>query len=95
MSIDYILQKEAAFLHKVTLVDLQTYFSLSQDIQFPECSNIIYYTVLDQKCDDKETLLKVISDLHKEYILTGKKTYVFVEGDQVTYERLQSIKREY
>ena len=95
MSIDYILQKEAAFLHKVTLVDLQTYFSLSQDIQSPECSNIIYYTVLDQKCDDKETLLKVISDLHKEYILTGKKTYVFVEGDQVTYERLQSIKREY
>ena len=43
MSIDYVIQKEAAFMHKVTLIDLQTYYSLSHDIQFPECSNIIHY----------------------------------------------------
>ena len=43
---------------------------------------------------DKKTLLKVISDLHKEFILSERKTYILLEGDQVTYERLQSIKRE-
>ena len=78
LTVDYVLQKEAAFLHKVTLVDLQTYYSLSQDIQSPECSNIIYYTVLDQKCDDKETLLKVISDLHKEFTLSKRENLHFV-----------------
>lgn len=95
MSIDYVLQKQAATMHKVIFIDLQTYYSLSQDIQSPECSNIIHYTVLDQKRDDKETLLKVISDLHTAFIHSGRKTYILLEGDLATYERLQSIKREY
>lgn len=49
------LQKKPSSMHQIILIDLQTYYSLSQDIQSPECSNIIHYTVLDQKCDDKET----------------------------------------
>ena len=51
--------------------------------------------VLDQRCDDKETLLNVISELHTEFISSKKKMYLLLEGDQVTYERLQSIKKEY
>lgn len=65
------------------------------DIPSPENSNVIYFMLLDQRCDDKETLLNVISELHTEFIASKKKMYLLLEGDQVTYERLQSIKKEY
>jgi len=42
--------------------------------------------VLDEKCDNKETLLSIINDLYTQFILSGKKTHVVLEGDQVTYE---------
>ena len=50
---------------------------------------------MDEKCDNKETLLSLINNLYTEFIVTGKKTYIILEGDQVTYERIQSIKTEY
>ena len=51
--------------------------------------------MLDEKCDNKETLLSIINDLYTQFILSGKKTHVVLEGDQVTYERLHSIRAEY
>ena len=72
MSVDYILQKVASCEHNIALIDLQTYYSLSNDIPSPECSNIIYLTVVDQRCDNKETLLNVISELHKKLIASKK-----------------------
>ena len=90
----YILLKVASKTHSKHLINLQTYYSLSQNIPAPETSNIIY-KVLDQKCDNKETLLSIINDLYTEFIVTSKKTYVIIEGDQVTYERIQSSKAEY
>ena len=87
MSIDYILQKVASCEHSITLIDLQTYYSLYNNISSPECSNIIYFNVLDQRCDDKETLLNVISELYEEFIVSKKKKYILLEGDQVTYQR--------
>ena len=95
ISTQYILLKVAGSELNETCIDLQTYFSLSNNIKEPECSNIVYFKVLDQKCDDKETLLNIISDLYEEFILSNKKEWVILEGDQATYERLQSIKREY
>ena len=56
---------------------------------------MLYYKDLNQRCDDKETLLNVINDVYTEFISSHKKKHVFLEGDQATYERLQSIKREY
>ncbi len=53
----YILLKVASKTHSKHLINLQTYYSLSQNIAAPDMSNIIYYKVLDQKCDNKETLL--------------------------------------
>lgn len=61
----------------------------------PEKSNIIYYKVIDQKYDGEGTLLSVINDMYTEFIVTDKKTYVILEGDQATYERIQSLKTEY
>ena len=51
--------------------------------------------MLDQRCDDKQTLLKVISDVYEEFIVSKKKRWIVLEGDQATYERLQCIKAEY
>jgi len=49
--------------------------------------------VLDQRCDDKQTLLKVISDVQEEFILSKKKKWILLE-DLATYEGLQCIKAE-
>lgn len=95
MSTQYILQKVASSDHSKTLIDLQTYFSLSNNLPTPECSNVIYFKVLDQRCDDKETLLNIINDLYEEFIVPKKKEWVLLEGDQATYARLQCIKAEY
>ena len=95
MCSEYMLQKVASTKHSKTLIDLQTYFSLSTNLPQPEASNIIYYKVLSQRCDDKETLLNIINDLYQEFVLTKKKKWILLEGDQATYERLQSIKIEY
>ena len=89
MSTQYIFQKVA------NLIDLQTYFSLSNNLSIPECSSVVYFKVLDQRCDDKQTLLTIISNLYEEFIVPGKKEWVLLEGEQATYERLQSIKAEY
>ena len=91
----YVLLKVASETHTKHLINLQMYYTLSQNISAPEKSNIVYYSVIDEKCDNKETLLSIINDLYSNFIMTGKKTYVILEGDQATYERLQSIKAEY
>ena len=92
---EYMLQKMASTTHAKTLIDFQTYFNLYNNQPPPECSNIIYYKVLSQRCDDKETLLNIINDLYHEFVATKKKKWILLEGDQATYERLQSLKTEY
>ena len=56
-------------VHSEVLIDFQSYFSLSKNLQAPECSNKIYLKVLDKKCDDKETLLCVVNDVYEEFIV--------------------------
>ena len=90
----YMLLKIACTDKGKTIIDIQSYLTLSKNIKAPECSNVVYYKVLHQRCDDKETLLNIINDIYTEFIATGKKKQVFLEGDQATYERLQSIKRD-
>ncbi len=65
------------------------YYCLSQNVPSPNKTSIVYFKVLDEKCDDKETLLSIINDLYTV------KTHVILEGDQATYERLHSIRVEY
>ena len=91
----YMLLKFARTEHNETVTNLQSYLTIVNGLKAPECSNIIYYKILHQRCDDKETLLNSINEVYTEFIATGKKNIMFLEGDQATYERLQSIKREY
>ena len=95
MCTQYIFQKVANSDPNQTLINLQTYFSLSNNLPTPECSSVIYFKVLDLRCDDKQTLLTIISNLYEEFIVPGKKEWVLLEGDQATYKRLQCIKAEY
>ncbi len=95
LSNSYILHKIASTSSDEILLDFQTYFSLSQNLQSPELSNIIYHSVLDQKADNNETLLGVINQLHADFIVSQKKQWVVLEGDAATYQRLQCIKAEY
>jgi hypothetical protein len=91
----YMLLKVACAERRDKIIDLQSYLTVSLDIKPPERSNVIYYKVLHQRCDDKETILHVINDVYAEFICTGKKKHILIEGDQATFERLQSIKKEY
>ena len=71
MCTQYIFQKVANSDPNQTLINLQTYFSLSSNLPRPECSSVIYFKVLDLRCDDKQTLLTIISNLYKEFIVPG------------------------
>lgn len=54
----YMVQKVASTTHSTTFLDLQSYLSVYHNLPQPERSNVIYYKVLHQQCDDKETLLE-------------------------------------
>ena len=55
LSETYILLKIACNHHQKCLINLQMFCSLTHNLPSPEPSNILYFKVLDQKCDDKET----------------------------------------
>ena len=76
MSMQSIFQKEA---HSDPN---QTHRSadLLQPIQ--QSSNTRILKGLDQRCDDKQTLLTIISDLYEEFLVPGKKEWVLLEGDK-------------
>ena len=95
LSETYILLKIACNHHQKCLISLQMFYSLTHNLPSPEPSNILYFKVLDQRCDDKETLLSLIHNLYSGFIVTSKKDCIILEGDQATYKRIQSIKGEY
>ena len=78
-----------------TFIDLQSYVTLYNNLDHPETSNIIYLDVLDQKANNKQTLLDIINNLYEEHIVNGGKKWVVVEGDAKTYDILRCIKAEY
>jgi len=87
----YMLLKSANVKQDKHILDIQGFLTMYNNIQSPLPSDIVYYKVLDQKCDNKDTLLNVISDLQNEFILKHRTKYIVLEGDQATYERLHSV----
>ena len=73
VSYQYMLLKVASTTRNETLINFNTYFSLRNKLTQPERSNIIYFNVLDRRCDDKETLLNIINDIYVEFIKPNKK----------------------
>lgn len=77
------------------VISLPSYYGLLKNLPAPECSSIVYYGVMGQKCESKETVLDVIDQLHREFITTRKKEWVLLEGDQLTYSLIVSLKEDY
>ena len=92
---EYMLQKVANNDDNKTTIDIKSYLALVNSVSAPEPSIIVYFKVLHQRCDDKGTLLNIINDLHEELITTNKMKWAVLEGDQATYNLLQSIKKDY
>ena len=90
----FMLQKVAKNEQSCAVIDLKSYITLINNLSPPEPSNVIYYKVMNQRCDDKATLLSAINDLYNEFITTKRIKWLLL-GDQATYVRVQSIKQEY
>ena len=50
--------------------------------------NVVYVDVLSEKADCKATLTKVLTKLHKTYIVDLNQKWMFVEGDAKVYDLL-------
>ena len=92
----YMVQKHAlrGVKPEKTLLNIQEYLQLSRATH-TEKSIVEYRQVLDAKADSKDTMMALIDDLHKEYIVENKQQWLIVEGDAKTYEILKSLKCEY
>ena len=92
----YMLQKVAVatkFPQK-TFLNIQDYFSCMRATH-TEKSNVYYLNVMDAIADNKDTLISMLHDLHKQFIAEQNCQYLVVEGDAKIYEVLQSLKNEY
>ena len=50
---------------------------------------------MDEKADNRDTVLNVINNLYVNYIKEQSKNYLVLEGDAPTFDIIQSIKTEY
>ena len=50
---------------------------------------------MDAVADSKDTIMQMLHDLHRKYIVDGNRQWLLVEGDNKVYEILQALKCEY
>ncbi len=60
-----------------------------------EKSNVVYFYIRSEKADSKETLVKVLANLHNTFILSKQKNWLLVVGNAKTFDLLHAIKSEY
>ena len=60
-----------------------------------EMSLVVYLHVLDVLSESKDTLMRILLDLHKRFITGQNKKWLVVVGDAKVYDVLQSLKHEY
>ena len=93
---NYCLLKQALTQDgSLQLSNLQTYVSIYQRVSNPQKACVAYVSVLDEKADNRDTVLNVINNLYVNYLKEQSKTYVVLEGDAPTFDIIQSIKTEY
>ncbi len=89
---NYFLLKNAS---TKTMIGMQPFFAISQNLPKPEVGSVAYVDVLDEIADDKHTVLHIIDDIHDKYVCEYNKTFVVLEGDAKTYDVVQALKLEY
>ena len=92
----YVLGRAAvAHSHQnKSLINMQDYFVHLRPTH-SETSSVHYLDILDAKSDNKDTLMSVLYELHREFIADSTSTHLIVEGDAKIYELIQSLKFEY
>ena len=60
-----------------------------------ECSNVIYFDILDEYADNKDTILNTLALLQEKLEIGTSVKYLGVVGDGKTYDHLHSLKVEY
>ena len=92
----YMLQKQVSVCGTKIFLNVKDYFKLhSGSTCKREKSEITYLQVMDAISDSKDTMMAVLQDLHRQFVVNQKKEYLIVEGDAKIYEVLQSLKYEY
>lgn len=79
----------------VEMVHMQEFCALYDKHLQPDVADVVYVNVLDEKADDKDTVLNVINQLYNEHVRKQGKNFLVLEGDAKTYEIIQNIKEEY
>ena len=60
-----------------------------------EVSNVVYVQIISERADSKDTLVRVIGNLHQTFVLQLRQKWVIVVGDAKTYDLLHSLCIEY
>ena len=77
-----------------TFMSMQDFLSIT--LPSVACkSNIEYARVMDAVADTGDTMMAMLQDLHKSYVIGQRKKHLVVEGDAKLYEILKSQKYEY
>ena len=58
-------------------------------------SYVEFRQVIDAVADSKDTMMSLIDEFHKEFIVENKKEFLIIEGDAKIYEVLKYLKSEY
>ena len=80
---------------KEEMVHMQDFCTLYDKHLQPDVADIVYVNVLDERADDKDTVLNVINQLYNEHVHIQGKSFLVLEGDAKTYEIIQNMKEEY
>jgi len=60
-----------------------------------EVSNVVYVQISSERADSKPTLINILGQMHKIFIVGHRQKYLLVVGDGKTYDLLQDIRSEY
>ena len=77
-----------------TFLNIQDYMGVTRPTT-TETSSVVYLHVLDALSESKDTLMRILLDLHKRFITGQNKKWLVVVGDAKVYDVLQSLKHEY
>lgn len=80
---------------KLSKHGIKYFLSLSNKGVSPEKSKTYFVAVLDEKSDDKDTVLKVLNLLHSKMQVGKHVEHVVLVGDGKSYDTLMKIKFEY
>ena len=82
-------------INEPEVIGLQDYMQCTSEVGEVNQTEMTYLQVMDKKADNKETILEVLSWLHKEFKVGKSVEHFIVAGDAKIYTHMITIKKEY